>query len=207
MILMLSMVLLVGCTGYTIMRIYKHRQLFSCMAGMMIAMTIGMIASIAFGTLIGLLYRPDLTTPTIAAVLFGMVCGYLSGKPIRLIAALDGMLAGIMGGMMGAMLGVMIESKGTVIVLFIDVVFIFVLLVLHQFISEESSVTRQSQEIEERAASRLITNNNQSKGSILHPLVFGVVIFAVAAVFLYQNSDNQITKPEEPTTHDHSSAK
>ncbi len=138
MIMALSAVVLLGFTSYSIFRTFKRRRWLSCMAGMMIAMTVGMIASVAFGTIVGLMYQPDLTIPTVAAVLFGMVCGYLSGKPVSVMAALDGMLAGIMGGMMGAMLGVMTTQHPNVILLFVDVVLVFVFLVLQQLINEEA---------------------------------------------------------------------
>ncbi len=58
--MVLSLVGLLGFTSYSIFRTYKRRRLLSCMAGM----TIGMTASEAFGTIVGLVYQPDLTIPT-----------------------------------------------------------------------------------------------------------------------------------------------
>lgn len=207
MILALSMAVLLGLTGYSIVRTYKRRHWLSCMAGMMIAMTIGMIASIAFGTIAGLAYQPDLTIPTIEAVLFGMVCGYLSGKPVSVMAALDGMLAGIMGGMMGAMLGVMTTNHPNVVLLFVDVVMVFVFIVLQQLINEEAVEPPQISsvmEVEEASGEREDRQTAPRK-TLLHPLVFGIGIIAVAAVFLFQDSEEHISKQEETNTHEHSS--
>lgn len=210
MIMALSAVILLGFTSYSIFRTFKRRRHLSCMAAMMIAMTIGMIGSVAFGTIVGLMYQPDLTIPTVAAVLFGMVCGYLSGKPVSVMAALDGMLAGIMGGMMGAMLGVMTTKHPNVILLFVDVVLVFVFLVLQQLINEEAvgmpplgSVVEAAETAEQRIAQQPAP----TQPPLLHPLVFGIGIVAVAAVFLYQNNADHVSKQVETNIHDHSSVR
>ncbi|WP_219837459.1 hypothetical protein [Paenibacillus sp. R14(2021)] len=161
-------------SGISIYSGYKRRSSISCMAGMMIAMTIAMMESLAVGTIAGIVYPQDLAFPTAGAVLLGIVCGYLAGKPAGTMAALDGMLAGIMGGMMGAMLGVMLGKHAFMMVLFIDLIFLFIHSVLHQLIREES--TGQQGDL-----------SNVKGGTMwLHPYVFGLGIFVLAAVFLYQ---------------------
>ncbi|SDX52066.1 hypothetical protein [Paenibacillus sp. CF384] len=169
-----SMVGVAGMSAWSIIRTYLRSQFISCMAGMMIAMTIGMMTSVTVGTIAGVMYPKDLTFPTAASVLLGLVCGYLAGKPISTMAALDGMLAGIMGGMMGAMLGVMMGTHAVMMVLFVDVLYLFVHLVVLQLIREES----QEVNIEAQESSK--------QTPLLHPLVFGLGIFVLAAVFLYQ---------------------
>lgn len=210
MIMALSAVVLLGFTSYSIFRTFKRRRWLSCMAGMMIAMTVGMIASVAFGTIVGLMYQPDLTIPTVAAVLFGMVCGYLSGKPVSVMAALDGMLSGIMGGMMGAMLGVMTTQHPNVILLFVDVVLVFVFLVLQQFINEEAvgkPPLGWIEEAKETAEQRTALGPVPRQSTLLHPVVFGLGIVAVAAVFLYQDNADHVSKQADTNIHDHSSAR
>lgn len=102
------------------------------MAGMMIAMTNAMMASISLGAILGtFITDKDLTIPTIASVLIGMIVGYLTGRPISLMASIDGLTAGIMGGMMGSMLGVMLQPKSIdIMVYFIDIVFVLVIVLL-----------------------------------------------------------------------------
>ncbi|MFC5648923.1 hypothetical protein ACFPYJ_07235 [Paenibacillus solisilvae] len=212
MIVAFSTVVLLVFSGYSILRTYKRRLWLSCMAGMMIAMTIGMIASIAFGTIAGVVYQPDLTSPTVAAVLFGMVCGYLSGKPVSVMAALDGILAGIMGGMMGAMLGVMATNHPNVILLFVDIVMVFVFLVLQQLITEEAvppqpaSTTSTVSAVSTAEADKL-PELHKPKYSLLHPLVFGIGIAAIASVFLFQNSGDRANNQKETDIHEHSSVR
>ncbi|QHW34571.1 hypothetical protein GZH47_29775 [Paenibacillus rhizovicinus] len=176
---LVSMAAVTGLSGRSILFAYRRRAAISCMAGMMIAMTVGMMQSLAAGTIAGILYPQDLAVSTAGAVLLGIVCGYLAGKPVSTMAALDGMLAGIMGGMMGAMLGVMLGSHAGMMVLFVDVIFVFIHIVLHQLILEETVSLLKSETSE--------TQDNVQAGTVLlHPYVFGLAVFVMAAVFLYQ---------------------
>jgi hypothetical protein len=193
MLPILSVVLVLLFTGYNVFYTYKRREKLTCMAGMMIAMTVGMMSSLALGVVLGVTIQHDLTLSTIIAVLFGMGAGYLTGKPISLMAALDGMMAGIMGGMMGAMLGVMLVVSDT-LVLFIDIIFIFVMSVLIQLIDEETGKTK-------------VTNEGVSKpffGSAL-ALILGIILVGVMLFFQYQGkvssaSQSQSVQPEVQTS-------
>ncbi|MBL0385587.1 cupredoxin domain-containing protein [Tumebacillus sp. ITR2] len=129
----------VACIGFT----YNKRKRLTCMTGMMIAMTIGMMSSLSLGLLLGVLFKHDLTQATIGAVTFGALAGYLAGKPISLMAALDGMMAGIMGGMMGAMLGVMLLVPQTMI-WFVDFLYVVITLLLIKLIEEETATSREA---------------------------------------------------------------
>lgn len=142
MLYVLSIILIVSFTSQTIYYTYKQRKKLTCMAGMMISMTIGMMSSIGLGVILGVILKYDLTISTLIAILFGMGAGYISGKPISLMAAMDGMMAGIMGGMMGAMLGVMLTVTSNTMVFFIDMIFIFIMSVLNQLIDEETGKTK-----------------------------------------------------------------
>lgn len=81
------------------------------MAGMMIAMTNAMMASISLGAILGILgtiiQSKDLTIPTIVSVSISNDCCFFVRKILSLMASLDGLTAGIMNGMMGSMSGVM----------------------------------------------------------------------------------------------------
>ncbi len=167
MILNLSIILIVLFTAYSTYYTYKRREKLTCMAGMMISMTIGMMSSIGLGVILGVILKHDLTVSTMIAILFGMLAGYASGKPISLMAAMDGMLAGIMGGMMGAMLGVMLTTSETM-VLFVDIIFIFIMSVLNQLIDEEAGKAK----VDNRLLSKPFT------GSVI-ALIGGLVIVAI----------------------------
>lgn len=110
------------------------------MTGMIISMANAMMASMAFGTILGILVpHKDLTIPTMIAVSIGMIVGYVSGRPVSLIASLDGIIAGIMGGMMGTMLGIMLmPTFAQMMILFIDVIYILVTVLLLRVIAKES---------------------------------------------------------------------
>ncbi len=81
--------------------------MISNMAGMVIAMTLGMIVGLSTGTVTSILYPTAFFEMTVISMLMGLVIGVISGYPFSLAASLEGVMAGIMGGMMGTMLGVM----------------------------------------------------------------------------------------------------
>lgn len=115
------------------------------MAGMMISMTNSMMSSVAIGSILGILIQDkDLSMPTIISVTLGMIVGFMTGRPVSLMAAIDGLTAGIMGGMMGSMLGVMLQPKSTdVMIYFIDIVFVAVIVLLIRLIDEETKTNKQ----------------------------------------------------------------
>ncbi|WP_248929653.1 hypothetical protein [Paenibacillus hamazuiensis] len=110
------------------------------MTGMIVAMTVGMMAGLNLGTILSILLQ-DFVLSTIVSVLIGMFIGYWTGKPVSLMASIDGMLAGLMGGMMGAMLGEMVNRPNTITV-FVDIIFLFVILILFQMIHEETGTKK-----------------------------------------------------------------
>jgi heme/copper-type cytochrome/quinol oxidase subunit 2 len=141
---MISMIMALGLTSYVIIFTHRHKKKITCMAGMMIAMTTGMMSSLLVGTVLGTMTNGQLVIPTIYSMIVGMVVGYCTGTPISLMAALDGLLAGIMGGMMGAMLGVMVFSQSSTLMIgFVDIVFVIVILLLIKLIKEETGMNQQ----------------------------------------------------------------
>jgi hypothetical protein len=140
MILWGSLTITVLLTGFVMYYCYIRRNHLSAMTGMVVCMANSMLASIMLGTVLGMTDpNRDLTLPTILAVSFGMIAGYLTGRPISLVVSLEGMTAGIMGGMMGAMLGVMTQpSTSQLMLFFLDLIYLVVSIVLIRIIEEET---------------------------------------------------------------------
>jgi uncharacterized membrane protein (DUF441 family) len=145
MLLSISISLILLMTTYVIYYTYRNKQRLTCMAGMMIAMTNAMMTGIALGVILGTFIQDkDLTIPTIASVSIGMIVGYITGRPVSLMASIDGLTAGIMGGMMGSMLGVMLQPKSIdLMIYFIDAVFVFIMVLLIRLIDEEAKTNKQ----------------------------------------------------------------
>ncbi|WP_433921235.1 cupredoxin domain-containing protein [Paenibacillus taichungensis] len=182
----LSIVMVVLFTAFIVLKTYKRKEKLTGMPGMMIAMTIGMMSSLVLGVQLGIVFPRDLTVPSIAAILFGLGAGYFTGKPISILATLDGMLAGIMGGMMGAMLGVMI-GPSYLMMIFVDILFIFIMSVALQLSNQETD-----------------TSDKTNKSGIGMPFIGGIltVAFGIIAVgatlfYQYQPNDTSAIKSQE----------
>jgi hypothetical protein len=184
MLPILSIIIVLSFTVFSVFYTYKRKEKLTCMAAMMIAMTAGMMSSLALGVMLGVILNHDLTTSTIIAILVGMAVGYIIGKPVSLMAALDGMMAGIMGGMMGAMLGVMLVVSD-IMVLFIDIIFIFVMCILIQLIDEETGKSKTTNE----------GVNKPFFGNAL-TLVLGVVLVGVLLFFQSQGKVSSTQSPQ-----------
>jgi uncharacterized membrane protein (DUF441 family) len=172
LLLSVSITLIAMLTSFVIYYTFRNKQRLTCMAGMMIAMTNAMMASIAVGTILGtLIQNKDLTIPTIVSVSIGMIVGYMTGRPISLMASIDGLTAGIMGGMMGSMLGVMLQPKSTdFMIYFIDVVYVAVIVLLIRLIDEEAKASKP--EIQYK------------KPLVANPLILlGILLFMAVLVF------------------------
>lgn len=140
---LLSILMIVLLSGYIVLNTHKQKSRITGMPGMMIAMSIGMMSSLALGFQLGIVFDHDLAVPSIIAILFGLGTGYFTGKPVSILASLDGMLAGIMGGMMGAMLGSMLGFT-YIMALFIDILFILIFCVVLQLTSSNSVETHKT---------------------------------------------------------------
>lgn len=145
MLIYISLALIVLLASYVMYLTFQRRHKLTCMTGMMIAMTNSMMVSISLGAIIGTFIKDkDLTIPTIASVLIGGIVGYLTGRPVSLMASIDGLTAGIMGGMMGSMIGVMLQPKSIdVMIYFIDILFVLVIVLLIRMIDEETKSDKQ----------------------------------------------------------------
>jgi plastocyanin len=190
MLLYISLALIVLLTSYVIYYTFRNKQRLTCMAGMMVAMTNSMMVSISTGAILGtFIQNKDLTIPTIASVSIGMVVGYLTGRPISLMASIDGLTAGIMGGMMGSMLGVMLQPKSIdIMVYFIDIVFVLVIVLLIGMIDEETKTQKQETSVR--------------KPLIANPFILvAILVFMGVLVFgkgmLYQNGSQVSAEPND----------
>ncbi|MDQ0169517.1 cupredoxin domain-containing protein [Paenibacillus tundrae] len=179
----LSIIIIVCLTGYIILNTYKRKENLTGMPGMMIAMSIGMMASLSLGFQLGVLFNHDLAVPSMIAILLGLGTGYFAGKPISVLASLDGMLAGIMGGMMGAMLGSMLGFS-YIMVLFVDILFILIFCVVLQIIGSGVAETKAPKKdgISVSFIAGVVT------------VAFGIVSIGVLLLNQYQDSRN-------PTVH------
>lgn len=126
---------------YVIFVSNKKKRKLSCTVGKMASMTNSMMASVTIGTVLGIMFRTtDLSIPTIISIFVGITIGFLTGKPISQMAALEGITAGIMGGMMGAMLGVMLQKTYMdLMIYFLDVIYVLVMILLLKVIDREAS--------------------------------------------------------------------
>ncbi|WP_236703131.1 cupredoxin domain-containing protein [Paenibacillus xylanivorans] len=182
----LSMLMVILFSAFIVLKTYKRKERLTGMPGMMIAMAVGMMSSLTLGIQLGIVFPRDLTVPSVTAILFGLGAGYFTGKPISLLAALDGMLAGIMGGMMGAMLGVMV-GPSNIMVLFVDILFIFILSVALQL------------------ANQATDNNPKTNttgigipfiGGIL-TVAFGIVAVGTTLFFQYHPNQTSVVQSQE----------
>lgn len=167
MLIYTSIILIILLSSYVVYFTFQRRKRLTCMAAMMIAMTNSMMVSISLGTILGtFMENKDLTIPTITSILLGMVVGYITGRPVSLMAALDGLTAGIMGGMMGSMLGVMLQPASVdLMIYFIVIIFVLVIVLLIRLIEEESK------------------EKNEAMPQIRKPLVANPIVL-VAILFL-----------------------
>ncbi|WP_168188643.1 cupredoxin domain-containing protein [Thermoflavimicrobium daqui] len=136
--ILLSVVLIV--TMYITMMISSYKKQISNMSAMMIAMTVSMISSLYLGTILGVIGQNRMLEPTIMAIVYGMIIGYLLGKPFTILAILDGVMAGVMGGMMGAMLGVMVLNQSPFwVLLLLGIIFLFIMLLLYHWVKQKAA--------------------------------------------------------------------
>ena len=184
-----SLTLIAFLSSYVIYFTFRNQQKITCMTGMMISMTNAMITSIALGTIFGTFaHSKDLTIPTIVSITIGIIIGYLNGRPISLMAALDGVTAAIMGGMMGSMLGVMLQPKSIdFMVYFVDILFVFVFVILIRLIGEETSDKNQEAPVK--------------KPLIANPIVL-IVLLVFMGVFVFGKSTLFASGTEAPEVKD-----
>ncbi|MEI7026163.1 hypothetical protein [Paenibacillus sp. y28] len=135
---LLSAVFVLAAAGYVWLRMMQIKDRLAGMAAMVGPMILGMLPSATLGVAVGVLLPHDLTPPTMLAVLFGLAAGFASGRPFGLAAVLEGMSAGVMGGMMGPMLGVMLGATAHLLLLFMDLVYLFMMLVLLQYLDSQA---------------------------------------------------------------------
>jgi hypothetical protein len=188
MLKVISIILIVLLTSFVIYYTFRNKNRLTCMAGMMISMTNAMMVSISIGVILGsIIQDKDLTIPTILSVSIGMIVGYLTGRPVSLMASLDGLTAGIMGGMMGSMLGVMLQPKSMdIMIYFVDVGFVLVMVLLVRLIDDETKTNKQETSMRKPLVANPII--------LLLILAFlGVLVFGKGTIF----PNSQVVSSEE----------
>ncbi|PET42345.1 hypothetical protein CN514_22760 [Bacillus sp. AFS001701] len=189
MLVLASLTLIALLSSYVIYFTFRNKQKITCMTGMMISMTNAMMTSIALGTILGTFaHTKDLTIPTIVSITIGIIVGYLNGRPVSVMASLDGVTAAIMGGMMGSMLGVMLQPKSIdFMVYFVDILFVFVFVILIRLIGEETSDKKQVAPVK--------------KPLIANPIVL-IVLLVFMGVFVFGKSTLFASGTEAPEVKD-----
>lgn len=189
-IAVLSFINVAWMAGYTMVLTNKYKDKLTCMAGMMIAMTSGMMSSLVLGTVIGTMADGKLFLPTVIGVIAGMAIGYFTGKPITFMAGFDGLMAGIMGGMMGAMLGVMVNIQNPeMMILFMDVIFVIVMLLLVKLIREEAGVILMKPK-ETQGNKNIVKNNNPNNKSGNSKMIYAAIFGLILLFGIYKISGN-----------------
>lgn len=179
MLVVMTIFISIIVTGYVMVLTYRHKEKLTCMAAMMIAMTAAMMSSMLIGTVLGTLSKGNLFFPTVLSVSIGMITGYYTGKPVSLMAAIDGMMAGIMGGMMGSMLGVMVLYQlPAFMIAFINLIFIVVMFFLVRLINEEAGVSEKGS----KSAAKEDYDNALVRKWYLIPVAF-ILLFLAAKLF------------------------
>ncbi|WP_231705869.1 cupredoxin domain-containing protein [Effusibacillus lacus] len=164
--------------GYTAYLTFRHKQKLTCMAAMMVAMTASMMSSILLGTVLGIYTNGQMLIPTVLAVSAGLAVGYVTGRPVSLMAAMDGMVSGVMGGMMGAMLGVMVRLQSPMVVIaFVNLIYFIVMVLLVKLIHEEVGTTERAGN---QFAERTTVTSSKLKWYIV-PLTFILLILGAKA--------------------------
>ncbi|MED2972468.1 hypothetical protein P4361_09550 [Fictibacillus sp. B-59209] len=136
MLLIISTLIVLGYTTFLIYKISSNIDKLTGMTGMIIVMSLGMVSSLAIGLISGIVYKNDLTSSTILAMILSLIVGYFLGERLGLFVTIEGMAASLMGSMMGAMLGEMLPSGNFKIMLaFMDVLYIIVVSLIFFLIS------------------------------------------------------------------------
>lgn len=119
MLLNMSMLIVFIYTVLCIMYVQMNRQVLGNMTGTVVAMTTGLMSNLTIGVILGMVFAQNLVLSTGITIIFCFLIGYMVGKPLGLLAIVEGIGGGIMGGVHGAMLGEMIPIRQWNAMLFI----------------------------------------------------------------------------------------
>lgn len=107
----LTCLLYLVIVGWVIVLSFSNRYRQPGMAGMVGAMSVGMVVGVTIGASAPILWDATFFSATVIGVVTGASSGLIVGWGSGLVGILDGLLSGVMGGMMGAMLGVMVSVE------------------------------------------------------------------------------------------------
>ncbi|WP_237392099.1 hypothetical protein [Paenibacillus dendrobii] len=171
-------------TVLCIMYVQLNRHILTNMTGMVVVMTTGLMSNLTIGVILGMLFAQNLVVSTGISILFCFLIGYLIGRPLNLLAVVEGVGGGIMGGVHGAMLGEMIPKRQWDVMLFImDAMFIavtaMVIYLIHDRKHREGDAVAAVSAVKEKQ-SFLPTAPAQTSFWMIY-IVVPVVILCVAA--------------------------
>lgn len=124
MLLIVSTFIVLLYIVYYVRKIYPNKHNLSSMVGKGIAMTLAMVSSLTIGFLLAVPLQGRLAVSTVLAITLSCFIAYLIGKPFGLLAIIEALAAGLMGGMMGAMLAEMLQNYITLMMAYMDVIYV-----------------------------------------------------------------------------------
>ncbi|TCP19308.1 hypothetical protein EV207_1646 [Scopulibacillus darangshiensis] len=127
----LSICLILILAGILIFFIYRNANKFLDISHVHImVMSLSTVISLTMGVTLAFLIHYHF----FVALLFGLVLGYIIGRPINLFAIVDGMSSGLMGGMMGVMAPMMTHVNPILLVIFMDLIYIILMAIILKLI-------------------------------------------------------------------------
>ncbi|MBB5323247.1 hypothetical protein HNQ34_000324 [Anoxybacillus tepidamans] len=124
MLLIISTFIVLLYIVYYVRKIYPNKHNLSGMVGKGIAMALAMVSSLTIGFLLAVPLQGRLAVSTVLAITLSCFIAYLIGKPFGLLAIIEALAAGLMGGMMGAMLVEMLQNYITLMMAYMDVIYV-----------------------------------------------------------------------------------
>lgn len=136
-------------SGYSIFLVNQHKNKFTTLHGIIIAMTVAAMTGFVSGDLVGILSE-DLFLSCGIGIIIGFITGFLAGQPIGIMPILSGSVSGLISGVMGAVLGISIKSENPFLMLIIILVFYVIVLglvILFSFVETNEKLTIDTQAI------------------------------------------------------------
>lgn len=129
----LSLILIVLISAFVISMVYRgSEKMNDCAHVHVIVMSLSSLISLTAAGILAIFMH----SAFILCILFGLLVGYLIGRPLSLFAVVDGMVAGWMGGMMGVMLPMVAHLSPLWFILFMDAIFLFLIAVMIKLFSQ-----------------------------------------------------------------------
>lgn len=126
-ITIITMAIVCIFSAYTIYLINIHKEKFTNLNGIVVAVTAASLTGTISGYLLGVL-SGDLFLASGVGVIIGFTIGFLGGQPVGVMSILLGSGSGLMGGIAGALLGVNLKQENPNLFLLLLLIFYCILL-------------------------------------------------------------------------------